>query len=171
MIRIQTVGTTLLIASLVSGLSACGKTIDPEKMENKIREELSAANIASESLDCPEEIVLEKGNEFECKLKLSDGKEITIEAILRDDKGNLTWKARGFIFVEDLEQTIQDHVKKENSLETDVMCSKDSVILLFKDESIECIVKDSKNRKGVVRVTAENDYGEVRVTPGKKEKT
>ena len=161
MIRIQTVGTTLLIASLVSGLSACGKTIDPEKMTTSISEKLGTAGIPVESLECPDDIALEQGDRFECQLVLEGDKEVTVEVVQKDDEGNVDWQARGLILRDKLEETIQSQIKSQAEADFTVDCGEDKAIVALKDESFDCVATDAEDRSITIKVTPTDNFGNV----------
>src|SRR3954452_10648786 len=65
-------------ALLVGGIAGCGSdTVDANKVEQGIEQELSTANITSVS--CPADVKSETGAKFACDAKLSGGGAAQIE--------------------------------------------------------------------------------------------
>lgn len=74
-------GVLVVLALVGALLAGCGETvIDSAKTEGAIEENLQKSvgqNVAS--VDCPSGVEVEKGNTFECAVKLNGGKEETVE--------------------------------------------------------------------------------------------
>ncbi len=84
----------LLFACLaVSGLGACSKKIDNEKLEKSIRDELLAPKgVMVSSVSCPSGRTAKAGDKFTCAVTTSKGESITVTVEQKDDSGNLITK-------------------------------------------------------------------------------
>jgi uncharacterized protein DUF4333 len=86
-----------LIVSLV--LVACDGTLtvtrflDIDRLETTLTEGLEEqTGVVIESVECPDEVVMEVGNEFECTATDDQGNTGTIVVTQDDDEGNITWR-------------------------------------------------------------------------------
>lgn len=73
-------------------LGACGgtETIDAEDLERQLAEQLSedaGVNPINVSVECPDEIEVEEGRQFECTLIAPDGDHVRVDVTLTDDEG------------------------------------------------------------------------------------
>jgi hypothetical protein len=87
-------GLTAGLALLAIGVAGCGeKRIDGGDLEAKLRTELTrgAGAVQAKSVDCPEDVKVEKGREFDCTLVAPDGERSTIHVTLTNDEGGLTF--------------------------------------------------------------------------------
>lgn len=72
---------------------AGGISINIARLEESIGEGLAAqlgATIAS--VECPDDIVMETGNDFECSVTDDEGGTGVVTVTQHDDAGNITWK-------------------------------------------------------------------------------
>ena len=79
-----------LIAVAALGLGACGNTLDSEDLEGQLVDEIAPGfdvDPDDASGDCPDDIEIEEGREFECTLSAPDRGEITVDVTLTDDDG------------------------------------------------------------------------------------
>lgn len=87
----------VLIAVLAVSLTGCefsvGGNLDMEEVETGISDGLEEQlDVEIESVDCPEEVKMEKGNDFECTATDSEGSSATISVVQTNDDGNLDWE-------------------------------------------------------------------------------
>jgi hypothetical protein len=79
----------------MAALAGCGSSsIDSDELEEKLRTDLSAelsvfvgANPDDVSIDCPDDIPAEEGEEFECTASAPKEGELLVEVTLTDDEG------------------------------------------------------------------------------------
>lgn len=82
-----------LLAALAIG--ACGtESLDIGKAESEIekglRDQLGAKDA---SVDCPDEVEVKKGDQFDCKASV-DRQKGTINVTQQDDEGNVRWQVK-----------------------------------------------------------------------------
>ncbi|MGH2381262.1 MAG: DUF4333 domain-containing protein [Candidatus Limnocylindria bacterium] len=67
--------------------------IDVERLESTLSDGLTQQTGATiQSVECPEEIAMETGNEFECTATDDQGNTGIVTVTQDDDQGNITWK-------------------------------------------------------------------------------
>ena len=81
-------GTLLILLAVVTVAGCGGKKIDPDKVEDLIREGAANERVI-ESVSCPESVDVEKGDRFDCRIEISDGSQeaVTIEQL--DEGGSV----------------------------------------------------------------------------------
>lgn len=84
---------------LIVALAGCDGTLtvtrylDVERLETTLTDGLEEQTGAViESVECPDEIPLEAGNEFECTATDDQGNTGTIIVTQDDDEGSITWR-------------------------------------------------------------------------------
>ena len=79
-----------IIAAFV--VAACGSdTVDADKVEAGIEEELSSATAQIVSVSCPDDVEQKKGEKFTCDAKLEGGGKAEVEVTLTNDRGDATY--------------------------------------------------------------------------------
>lgn len=74
-------------------LSACGKTLDSQKIEATIKTGIEKqGNFALKSVSCPNQIRLGVGQAFECVGEIDSERRFLITATQQDDQGNIQWQ-------------------------------------------------------------------------------
>jgi hypothetical protein len=83
------VGATSLL-----GLAACGQqTLDTTKAEGVIAQGISQQTGAQGvTVDCPSDVKIEQGNEFECRARTAKGDQAPVKVRQTDDKGGVSWE-------------------------------------------------------------------------------
>jgi len=85
-----------LAAALSLALAACGeKKLDTEKAEEKIKEGIvkqTSGQVPVQSVDCPKDREIKKGDTFTCKVIGTNGKAGAVTVVQQDDKGNITYR-------------------------------------------------------------------------------
>ncbi len=76
----------LLLAALAA--SCGGEKIDADKVEDLIREG-SANPRVIESITCPEDVEIDEGDRFECRIQITDGSEEAVTVEQLDDDGSV----------------------------------------------------------------------------------
>lgn len=92
-------GSLALILTVVMG--GCGGTltvtryIDVDRLETTLTDGLTEqTGAAIESVECPDEIAMEAGDEFECTATDDQGNTGVVTVTQDDDQGNITWKLK-----------------------------------------------------------------------------
>ncbi len=88
-----------LAAILIVALAGCDGTLtvtrflDVDRLETTLTEGLEEqTGVVIESVECPDEVPMEAGNEFECTATDDQGNTGTIIVTQDDDEGNITWR-------------------------------------------------------------------------------
>jgi hypothetical protein len=88
-----------LAGALALMLAACGGGIDTGKLEDGVRSdaqdqvETAGIDATVTSVDCPDDIKSETGEEFECQVSLSDGSSATASGEVTDgDEGDVEYR-------------------------------------------------------------------------------
>jgi len=98
-----------LSASLALSVLGCERTLNMDKLKESIKAggEDSEWPVDIESIDCPEKVKLEEGNEFECEVEFENGAKLDVEVEQTDNSGSIKWKTkRKFLTQEGLEETL-----------------------------------------------------------------
>jgi hypothetical protein len=88
----------LLLAAVLGlvALAGCGtETLDADKGESAIKgviEEQTGADVSS--VDCPDDVKVQKGKSFTCEVTGADGTKAKIDAVQTSDKGDIDIKTR-----------------------------------------------------------------------------
>jgi hypothetical protein len=80
-------------AVLVLVVAGCGeKRIVASDLEAKLRTQLrESAGVAAKSVDCPDDVKVEKGRRFDCTMVAPDGSRRTVHVTLTNDEGGLSF--------------------------------------------------------------------------------
>ena len=88
-----------LAAILTVALTSCDGTftvtrfLDVDRLETTLTEGLKEqTGVVIESVECPNEVQMEAGNEFECTATDDQGNTGTVIVTQDDDEGNITWR-------------------------------------------------------------------------------
>jgi hypothetical protein len=91
-------GAAALTVILALTLTACGGGIDTGKLEDEVssdaQEQVDAAGLDATvtSVDCPDDIESETGEQFDCQVSLSDGTSATANGEVTDgDEGDVEY--------------------------------------------------------------------------------
>ena len=87
----------LAIAAVTLALAGCDVTVtnylNVDRAEEVIAEGITAqTGIVVASVECPEEVILEEGNEFECTMTDDEGNQRTVSVTQTDGEGNINWR-------------------------------------------------------------------------------
>ncbi len=84
--------------------TGCSGKIDPAKGEESIRKTLSDPSIGLtvQSVSCPADIPLQKGNVFTCKVTVANGDPVQVKITQKDDEGNVELDYKNSLFVPDI---------------------------------------------------------------------
>lgn len=80
------VAAALLVSAPLAG---CG-SLDSADLEEELRTQLSAdagVNPDDVTVDCPDDIPAEQGQEFQCELTAPNGDPVDVDVTLTDDEG------------------------------------------------------------------------------------
>jgi hypothetical protein len=91
--------TRILLALPVAALAAvalagCTEKIDTGKAEKSIKagiENRTGGAVGVASVRCPDDVNVEKGDRFDCRINGTNGKSAKVTVVQRDDKGNVTY--------------------------------------------------------------------------------
>lgn len=153
---------------LGAALAACGGTLttssflDVDRFEGTIADGiLEQTGIGIESVDCPDEVEMGVGNDFECSVTDENGKTGAVE-VTQGENGATSWKLAGGISIniDRLEETISEGLATQlDATITSVECPED--IVLEAGNDFECTATDDQGDTGVVTVTQHDDAGNI----------
>ena len=80
------------LAAVVALVAGCGeKKLNTSDLESKLKTQLGAnAGVQPRSVDCPDDITVEKGKKFDCTLTAPNGDRVTVNVTLTNDKGGFS---------------------------------------------------------------------------------
>lgn len=131
--------TTLVGVGGVLGV-ACSNEIDDSKLEDSIMEQAEEAFEGYDigEVDCPEDVKLEEGDQFDCDLEIEDA-TVTIEVTQEDDDGNVTIEqAEAVLDVERIVDVVTAGIAEQTGVEVTVDCGDDALLALEPGEDFEC---------------------------------
>jgi hypothetical protein len=71
-------------------LAGCSETVDTADLEAKLKDQLGqSAGVEPRSVECPEDIEIEKGKTFDCTLTAPNGDEVRVEVTFTNDEGGI----------------------------------------------------------------------------------
>lgn len=95
MMRSRSMGAALTALTVaLASLGACDDgagSLDTDELEEELRVQLSegaGVDPADVAVECPEDIEVEEGREFECELTAPNGDLVRVEVTLTDDEGS-----------------------------------------------------------------------------------
>ena len=80
--------TPIVLAALLAAAGCGGEKIDANKVEDLIREG-SANERVIESITCPENVEIDEGDRFDCRIEVTDGSEEAVTVEQLDDDGSV----------------------------------------------------------------------------------
>ena len=83
-----------LLAVGAAVLAGCGDAkIDAGRTEAAIQRDLARqTGLAIASVDCPDDVKVERGGSFRCRAVARNGDRATVLVTQRDDDGTITWR-------------------------------------------------------------------------------
>ena len=84
----------VVAAASLLGLAACGQqTLDTDRAEGVIARGISQQTGAQGvTVDCPSDVKIEQGNQFECQARTAKGDQAPVKVRQTDDKGSVSWE-------------------------------------------------------------------------------
>lgn len=156
------------LAILGLALAGCGGTftttslLDVERFEGTLVDGITEqTGTVIESVDCPDEVTMETGNEFECSVTDDQGNTGSVEVTQGED-GDTSWILAGGIAINmsRLEETIREGLETQlGATIPSVECPEGIVIEAGND--FECTATDDAGATGVVAVTQHDDAGNI----------
>ena len=71
-------------------LAGCAETVDNADLESKLKDQLGqSAGVEPRSVECPEDVEIEKGKTFDCTLTAPNGDEVRVEVTFTNDEGGI----------------------------------------------------------------------------------
>jgi hypothetical protein len=72
---------------------ACSKTLDTAGLQTQIADQLNTQlDTTGITVECPDDVKAETGNEFDCTGTVPDSGTLTIHVKQTDDEGHVTWE-------------------------------------------------------------------------------
>jgi len=136
--------SSLLFVSVlgIGGVLAagCSDEIDDSKLEDSIMEQAEEAFEGYEigAVDCPEDVKLEEGDQFDCDLEIEDA-TLTIEVTQENDEGDVSIdQVEALISVEKVVEVITSGLAEQSGLEVSVDCGDDTLLAVDPGDDFEC---------------------------------
>lgn len=156
----------LLILSVA--LVGCGgsltvtRYLDVERFEGTVADGITEqTGTGIQSVDCPDEVAMEAGNDFECAVTDEHGKTGAVQ-ITQGEDGDTRWKLAGGISINitRIEEVISEDLATQVGVAiVSVECPDDVVMEAGND--FECTATDEQGNTGVVTVTQDDDEGNI----------
>ena len=90
--RIRLVMATAILAVAAAGCTSVNM-LDTDNLESVLKEQIeSQTTTVIASVDCPDDVEIEKGATSECTAEDTEGTTFTIEVTQTDDQGNVDWE-------------------------------------------------------------------------------
>lgn len=83
-----------VLPAAVLALTGCDKNLSTDQMEPNIEKTIEQSGAKVTSVDCPNDVTVGKGNDFECTAKLANGKQAAVPVKQTDDKGHVLFDPR-----------------------------------------------------------------------------
>lgn len=127
-IRALALAAPLALAALLTGC-----TIQADKVEESIKDELKKKDISVDKIKCPEGEKLKEGATFECKGTSDKGDDFVVKVKQTDAQGGIRWDLEGRVV--DVKE-FTDDIKKKSGV-SDVDCGKNNFIAV-KGTKMKC---------------------------------
>jgi hypothetical protein len=87
--RIRRAAGLAAVAVLAVG---CSRSIDVPDLEQRLGGDLQKELNIAYTVDCPDDVEAEKGNDFVCSAEGEDGTELTLQITQTDDDASVTYE-------------------------------------------------------------------------------
>jgi hypothetical protein len=88
---VLSLGATVLLAACSFSFGG-GNNLDMGKLETEVENGISDQLQVTVTVDCPSDIKIEQGNNFQCTATDDQGNTRTVNVTQDDDKGNVSWQ-------------------------------------------------------------------------------
>jgi hypothetical protein len=153
----------LLIIVLAVIVGGCGNdTVDADKVESQIEQNLSSATAKIASVSCPEGVEEKEGAKFTCEAKLGGGGKALVAVTLTSDRGDATYAFKaGTVEVSDnaVEPFLEDALEARGVSEANVDCPE--LIKVADGGKVTCSATGSGGRRGQLTFTWSDDTGNI----------
>jgi hypothetical protein len=155
-------GATLLLSFTPLVFAGCPGQLDAAKLEKEIAatiEDKTGAEV--ESVTCPKERTLKKGDEFTCKVDFEGGGDAKVAAEQTSDTGDVSFKLKGAVIVpKRLEKKISKGLEEQGFSNIKVDCGK-KVRMAKEDDTFTCKATDPQGVTRTLAVTVTDDDGNI----------
>jgi hypothetical protein len=150
-----------IIAAFV--VAACGNdTVDADKVEAGIEQDLSNATTKIVSVSCPDDVEQKKGEKFNCDAKLEGGGKAKVDVTLTNDRGDATYAFKpGSVAISG--NAVESQLEKdlETSGVSGVQVSCPDLIKVADGQTATCNAQGSAGRTGEITFTWSDDAGDI----------
>lgn len=95
MVALRCISVGLMMFALTScSVSVGGSDLNTDALEDEIVTGIQEQADVAVTVDCPDDIKIEEGNEFTCTAEDDQGTTHTIDITQDDDEGNVSWEVR-----------------------------------------------------------------------------
>ncbi|HVS62648.1 MAG TPA: DUF4333 domain-containing protein [Thermoanaerobaculia bacterium] len=145
-------------------LAGCQQRLDMDRLSEIVSHGITEQmGLEVTSVECPEGVMIEAGNTFECTAQAEGGGVLQVEIEQEDDEGNVTWKVvamEGILDLELLVGQIQSGLAEQAQMEASVDCGG-RFRAAEAGDAFQCAVTDAAGNEGTITVTVTDDQGNV----------
>ena len=156
----KTASLSLLLGPLF--LFGCQGKLDAAKLEKEIAATIEDQTDAKvESVTCPKERPLKKGDEFTCDVEFEGGGDGEVAAEQTSDTGDVKYELEGAIIVpKTLEKKISEGLEEKGFANIEIDCGK-KVRKAEEGDTFSCKAADDKGVERKIAVTVKDDDGNI----------
>ena len=152
-----------IVAVLVSAAVGCGSdTVDADKAEAGIEQDLSSATAKVAGVTCPEDVEKKEGDTFTCDAKLEGGGKAQVTVTQTGKAGDFTYSFKpGTVELTDdaVEPVLEDSLAASGAAGAQVDCPE--TIAVKEGEQVACTATGSGGRQTELTFTFSSDDGTV----------
>lgn len=150
------------VAAVLLAVAGCSKTADTGKLEQSIEDEAERVfeGYDVSEADCPEDIEIEQGNDFDCTIGVA-GVDVRVHVTQNDDDGNVTLdQLDAVIDVNKAEAVLADQIGQQAGVTIEVDCGGDDYLAVEVGGGFACEATDGADSR-TVDVTVTDAAGNV----------
>jgi Domain of unknown function (DUF4333) len=154
--------TVIAIVAALAVASCGNDTVDADKVEAGIEQNLSSATAQIVSVSCPDDVKKEEGKKFTCDAKLEGGGRAEVVVTQTDDRGNGTYAFNpGSVMVSGSVVASQLGKSLEASGVSGAQVTCPDLIKVADGQTATCDAQGSGGRTGEITFTWSDDAGDI----------
>jgi Domain of unknown function (DUF4333) len=156
------IAAVLAVALSAVALGCGDDTVDAEKVEQGIEQDLSSATAQITSVSCPSDVKQEEGKTFTCDAKLEGGGKAQVTVTQTDNRGNGTYAFKpGTLQLSDnsVEPVLEESLTAKGVSDPQADCPE--LIPVKEGATVTCTATGAGGRSGDVTFTWSSDDGSI----------
>jgi hypothetical protein len=145
-------------------LVGCQQHLDLDNLKGIVSQGIQdQLGLVVSSVECPEQVMIESGNTFDCTASPEGGGELAVKITQNDDEGNVTWEVvdmEGILDLGLLVGQIESGLAQQAQIQATVDCGGKFRATKV-GETFQCSVLDAAGNRGTVTVTVNDAEGNV----------